>query len=109
MMCKNQKGEFKMKKLQGMFRGYCFQQMKLGNCSANKCKSCYIQQAFNKVYSGIIATDIIKEFDPEQFKLALESYCCKQMKASKCNNCDCAYCAVDNLIDSLSSLEKKAQ
>ena len=97
-----------MKELQSMFRGYCFQQMKIGTCSAEKCKTCCVQNAFNKIYGGIIATDIIKDFDPESFKLALESYCCKQMKSFKCNNCDCAYCAVNNVIELLSESEAKA-
>ncbi len=97
-----------MKKLQSMFRGYCFQQMQTGTCSVKKCKSCCVQSAFNKIYGGIIATDIIKDFDPEEFKSALESYCCNQLKTFKCDSCDCAYCSVNDLINLLSSLEQQA-
>jgi hypothetical protein len=98
-----------MKKLQGLFRGYCFQQMKSGNCSSTKCKTCCVQNAFNKIYGGIIATDIIKEFDPEDFKTALECHCCKQLKTFKCNNRDCTYCVVNEVINLLSSFKQKAQ
>ena len=98
-----------MKKLQSMFRGYCFQQMKLGTCSAGKCKHCYVQIVHDKICGPRIASDIDKDFDPEKFRLALESYCCKQMKAFQCNNRDCTYCAVNEFINLLSSLERQAQ
>ena len=92
-----------------MFRGYCFQKMKTGTCSASKCKNCCVQMAHDKICGARIASDIVKDFDPEKFKLALESYCCKQMKSFNCNNHDCMYCAVNDLINLLSSLERQAQ
>lgn len=98
-----------MKELQGMFRGYCFQKMQTGTCSAEKCKTCCIQWAFNRIFGGIIATDIIKDFDPEKFQTALESYCCRQMKSFKCDNHNCKYCSVNEVITTISSLSKQAQ